>query len=123
MKVNIKIMDILIILLAAAFTFYLVYSAYLKPHGAVRVLIKGQGRQWIFPLETEETVVVSGLLGDTIVKIDSGRAWVESSPCDNKTCIASGYVRRNGQWTACLPNNVLLIIQETGGEDADIFVW
>jgi hypothetical protein len=73
-------------------------------------------------LDADETVVVNGPLGNTIVKIYENRAWVETSPCENQTCVASGIVMRQGQWSACLPNHVLLIIQ---GEDNDVdaVVW
>ena len=89
-------------------------------------MIRGQGREWSFPLETKETVIVSGPLGNTVVRIDDNHAWVESSPCGNQTCVAAGLVTRQGQWAACLPNNVLLIIESAPamtGEDVDAVVW
>ena len=119
----IKIPDILIILLAAGISFFSAYNAYLKPRGQDQVLIRGQGGEWTFPVNAEETVIVAGPLGDTVVKIHENRAWVESSPCENQTCVASGSVARQGQWAACLPNNVLLMIQGTGGGDVDAVAW
>jgi hypothetical protein len=81
------------------------------------VLIRGQDSQWYFPVDAEETVVVKGPLGDTVIKIEDKRARVESSPCANKTCITTGAVSAHGQWAACLPNKVLLLIE---GKDDDI---
>jgi len=123
MKPRIKIPDVLIILLAAGLTFFSAYSAYIKPQGQARVLIRGQGGEWAFPADAEETVVVRGPLGDTVVRIHGNRAWVESSPCENQTCVASGDVARHGEWAACLPNNVLLLIRGTEGEDVDTVAW
>jgi hypothetical protein len=122
-KPMVKLADILIILLAAGLTVFSAYAAYMKPQNSSRVVIRGQEREWIFPLDTEETIVVPGPLGDTIVKIHDDRAWVESSPCQNQTCVASGHVRRQGSWAACLPNNVLLIIEGNDDNDVDIIVW
>jgi len=122
-KSIIKFIDVLIILLAAGVSFFLAYNAYIKPSGQAQVLIRGQGGEWTFPVNAEETVVVAGPLGDTVVKIHENRAWVESSPCENQTCVASGHIARQGQWAACLPNNVLLMIQGTGGGDVDAVVW
>ena len=119
MKLPVKIPDIFIIFLAAGLTVFSAYSVYVKPQGVSQVLIKGQGSEWTFQLDADETVVVSGPLGDTVVKIHGNRAWVESSPCENQTCVASGFVERQGQWAACLPNNVLLMIHGTGDEDVD----
>ena len=123
MKLPIKIPDILIILLAAGLTFFSARAAYMKPDNSARVLIRGQGGEWTFHIDAEETVVVHGPLGDTIVRILDNRAWVESSPCDNQTCVASGFVARQGQWAACLPNNVLLMIQGTEDDDVDAVAW
>jgi hypothetical protein len=117
MKVCIKIPDILIILLSASLVFFSAYSAYIKQPVSSRVLIRGQGSQWYFPVDAEETVVVNGPLGDTVIKIHENRAWVESSPCENKTCIATGAGFKRGQWASCLPNKVLLIIE---GESDDV---
>ena len=119
----IKLPDILIILLAGGLTFFSVFDAYLMPRGQVQVLIRGQGGEWAFPVNAEETVTVAGPLGDTVVRIHKGRAWVEASPCENQTCVASGSLVRHGQWAACLPNNVLLMIRGTGDDDVDAVVW
>jgi len=115
--------DIFIILLAVGLTLFSAYSAYVKPQGTAQVLIRGQGSEWAFPAGAEETVIVPGPLGDTVVRIHGNRAWVESSPCENQTCVASGSVARHGEWAACLPNNVFLLIRGTEGEDVDTIAW
>ncbi|MCL2181361.1 MAG: NusG domain II-containing protein [Treponema sp.] len=118
MKVCIKIPDVLIVLIAVSLIFFSFYTVYFKPQGAARVLIRGQNAEWIFPIETEETIVVSGPLGETTVRLRGKSAWIDSSPCDNQTCVAAGEVSGFGQWAACLPNNVLLLIDGTGDTDA-----
>jgi hypothetical protein len=123
MKLNIKILDIILILTAAAFTFFFAYKAYMEPQESSRVLIRSQEGEWTFPLDAEETVIASGPLGNTVIRIHDNYAWVESSPCQNQTCVAAGTVHRYGNWAACLPNNVLLIIEGTRDEDVDATVW
>jgi len=120
---RIKIPDIIIILLAAGLTLSSAYAAYVKPQSTVRLLIHGQNKEWTFPLDTNETVTVKGPLGDTVVKINGGKAWIESSPCDNQTCVGMGYVHRQGQWALCLPNKVMLVIEGTDDEDIDTITW
>ena len=123
MKLSIKVPDILIILLVTGITLFSFYSVYFMPQANTQVLIRGQGSEWTFPIEAKETVEVPGIIGNTIIKIEDKKAWVESSPCDNQTCVASGFVMRQGQWAACLPNGVLLMIQGFGGDDVDAVVW
>jgi len=115
MRIKVKTLDIIIIFAVAGLTFFAVYMAYMKPKGNAQVLIQGQDAEWVYPIEADATVVVTGPIGDTTVRVRGNRAWVESSPCDNKTCIAAGSISRQGEWAACLPNNVLVIVN--GSED------
>ena len=123
MRSRVKTFDIPIILLAAGLTFFAAYDVYMKPHGRTQVLIRSQAREWVFPFEAEETVVVVGPLGNTTVRLRENQAWIESSPCDNQNCVVTGRLFRHGQWAACLPNNVLLVIQGTQENDIDDVVW
>jgi hypothetical protein len=106
-----KILDIAVILLALGMTGFSVFAVYLKPGGAARVVISGSVREWIFPLDADERVDVSGPLGNTVVRIRRRQAWVESSPCANQLCVSSGRISGHGVWAACLPNNVFLRIE------------
>jgi hypothetical protein len=123
MRIWLKSFDIIIILAVVCLTFFAAYTAYFKPQGNSHVLIRALNSEWIFPIESNETIVVSGPLGNTIVKIHENSAWVESSPCDNQTCMAAGSIARQGQWAACLPNNVLLIIHGIKDNEFDIIAW
>jgi hypothetical protein len=116
MKIWVKILDIIIILAVAGLTFYAAYMAYMKPQEKSLVLIRGQDGEWVYPIESEATIVVTGPLGDTTVQIREKCAWIETSPCDNHTCIAVGSISNQGEWTACLPNNVLVIVHGIGDE-------
>ena len=123
MKLRIKTLDIIIILLAAGLTLFSAFSAYVKPRGQLQALIRGQDGEWLFSLDAEETVTVRGPLGDTVIQIHENRAVVKSSPCENQTCVSSGSVARQGQWAACLPNKVLLMVQGTDDDELDAYTW
>jgi len=123
MKFWLRPLDTVIIVLTAFFTFIAIYKVYIAPQEHTRVLIRAVGGEWTFPVDAEETVIVSGSLGSTTVKIKGNRAWIENSPCINQNCVAAGEITRQGQWAACLPNNVLLMIQGGGGNDVDSVAW
>jgi hypothetical protein len=107
----VRVLDIVMILLALGLTGASAFAAYVKPQNTIQVLINGSGREWVFPLDADESVAVPGPLGDTIVRIRDNQAWVESSPCTNQVCVAAGHVNAQGEWVACLPNNVFLMIE------------
>ena len=116
-KIPVKLWDMAIILIAVCLTGFSIFSIYIKPQNSSQILIKGPNQEWIFPIDAEETVSVQGPLGITVVRIHEKQAWVESSPCDNKVCIGAGHLRYNGEFAACLPNNVLIAIE--GNNDPD----
>jgi hypothetical protein len=106
---------------AVIFSFFFAYVA-----GGDRSMVnlKAQGGEWVFPVEAVETMSVSGPLGDTIVEISGNRARITASPCMNQTCVAAGTIRLPGQWTACLPNRVMVYISEgTGENNVDATAW
>ena len=129
-KLPFKLFDIVVILLALGLTGFSAYSIYFQSRGgAAQVVIEGQGgrQRWIFPLSAEETVSVPGPLGNTIVKISEGQTWVDSSPCDNQVCVATGKLPGPisfMQFAACLPNNVMLIVEgHDDNTDTDSASW
>jgi len=101
-------------------SFFIAYSG--ARGGAIQV--KGEGGEWVFPADTVETLVVSGPLGNTLIEINGATARITASPCLNQTCVAAGAIRSPGQWSACLPNRVMLYIGEGKIEnDVDAAAW
>jgi hypothetical protein len=123
-RIPVKPWDIVIFLLALSLTGVSAFSIYIKPQNRLQVLIEGQNQKWIFPLDAEETINAQGPLGTTVVRIHENQVWVESSPCDNKVCISTGHLRNNGEFAACLPNNVLIVIEgNDASEKIDAAAW
>jgi hypothetical protein len=123
-KIPVKPWDVVIFFLALILTGLSIFSIYIKQQDISQVLIEGRNQRWLFPLDAEETVNVQGPLGTTVIRIHENQTWVESSPCDNKICIGAGHLRNNGEFAACLPNNVLIIIKgnDITGE-IDGYAW
>ena len=107
----VNIGDCVIILLALMLTLYSAYAIYAKPQNNTVVMIRGEESEWVFPLNSDETVEVHGPLGITLIRIHGLEAWVESSPCKNQICVAAGQIHGYRTWIACLPNNVFLLIE------------
>jgi hypothetical protein len=112
-----KPLDFCIVGLSVLATALSALAVYGDSGDAGQALVQGAGATWVFPLDAEETVSVSGPLGETVVEISGGRIRVLSSPCANQTCVAAGHLDRRGHWTACLPNRVFVYIEGTGDGD------
>jgi len=112
---------VLCALAAVAASFFLTYSV---SNGSGLVNVRGENGRWVFPIDAAESMVVSGPLGDTVVEIDGGAARIASSPCMNQTCVSAGRLHAPGQWAACLPNRVMLYIEESVKDsDVDAAAW
>ena len=61
-------------------------------------------------LNADQTTHVKGPLGLTEVEIKKGQARIVRSPCKNKVCIKSGYIRYADRLTACIPNRIVVRI-------------
>jgi hypothetical protein len=105
-----KPMDIVIIVLSAALAIAAGAAVYSGESSALHVTIRGPDKTWYYPLDAEADVVVSGSIGETRVLIHGGQAAIVSSPCGGQTCIAAGALNKNGQWAACLPNRVFVLV-------------
>ena len=123
-KTFLKIFDIPVIAIAIMLTITLGLASYSGGAGSSRVIIRGPEKTWIYPLDAEEELKVEGPIGVTTVKIHQGRAAIVSSPCPGQTCVAAGAVYKNGQWAACLPNRVFLLVEAAdGGDGVDASSW
>ena len=61
-------------------------------------------------LTTDQKKEVKGPLGITEVAIKKGQVRIVKSPCKNKVCIKSGYIRYADRLVACIPNRVVVRI-------------
>lgn len=56
----------------------------------------------------DRTLSVHGLLGDSVIEINQGRARFVSSPCRGQVCVHTGWLQSAGEIAACLPNRISL---------------
>ena len=99
------------------------WLVYVREGGESRFVIWGGGVSWVYPAKTPRVLAVPGPLGDTVVELRDGRAWIVSSPCANQSCVASGSVAWRGQWLACLPNRVMVSVEDGGEDGIDATTW
>ena len=106
---------------AVIVSFFWVYTG---TDSRAMIKLKGAGGEWIFPADADETIVVSGPIGDTVIRIHGDETRVISSPCINQSCVAAGAIHLPGQWSACLPNHVMVYIDKGAtANDTDAAAW
>ncbi len=58
--------------------------------------------------ENEEKRIVTGEHEDVIIVARDGEIYFEESSCHDKTCVLSKPLNSSGDFTACLPNKVII---------------
>jgi len=74
-----------------------------------RVQVAGQA-PLLIPLHRSQRYTFDGPLGTSVIEVRDGRIRFVESPCRNKLCIHSGWLQRNSEFAACLPNLVSITI-------------
>lgn len=62
-------------------------------------------------LTKRRLITVTGPLGKTTIEIEGARARVIDSPCRDKVCVHFGWLSKKDDFSACLPNKVLVTIE------------
>ena len=107
--------DILAVAVSILVTAASVLAAARATTGNDTVYAEADGKSYAYPLSRDARIGLKGPLGATVLLIEGGTARIESSPCDNKLCIAMGRISKGGQWISCLPNKVLVRVGGGGG--------
>ena len=79
-----------------------------------KVVVHAANDVYEFSLNEDGVHQVHGALGITTIEIKDGRVRITDSPCPNKTCIRQGFAKP----LVCLPNKVIVNIEESEGYDA-----
>lgn len=123
---RVKTLDLAIMILSVGVLATSV-AALVSPRGDLsraNVEIHADNRVWQYRLDSDVAVAVPGPLGETTVHIHDGRVSIVESPCENQTCVHSPAISRPGQWIACLPNAVMVLIEGSTDEDSpDATSW
>lgn len=109
---KIRFFDVIILAIIIAFitlTYLYIYSA---DNSTLYLLVRTPKGDWIYPMDTDISFAVEGETGPVSIKIEKHEAFVVSSTCSNKTCVAAPKLKKHGDWNACLPNKVFLSVEK-----------
>ena len=103
-----------ILLLAALLVFAFVRGG--QKTGAEAVVTVDGVEIGRYPLSRSGTYPLNG--GSNVLVIGDGMAWVSEANCPDKVCMGMGKISRNGEFIACLPNRLIVVIE--GGEASPV---
>ncbi len=87
-------------------------------NGEAVVLIEGEeyGR---YPLGKDKVVEIPGLLGNNILTIQEGKAFMSTAVCPDKICMDFGEIHYNTEMIVCRPGGIVVIIENGDTSELD----
>lgn len=116
---KLKLFDWFFIILTLAVILFVSVSAYSGEGTAESVVIEASGEAYVYMLDTDRTIEVTGPLGSTIVRITDSEVFVVDSPCRDKLCVLAAPLHKAGEWNACMPNKVFIRIPDSKQQELD----
>ena len=110
--------DFVAAILAAGLIVAAAVAAYSSGVGGSLLRVHAPSGEYVYDLNTDVYLEFEGPIGITHVEIVDGKARVVSSPCREQICVNSGPLEKGGDWTACLPNRLLLEVARE--EEAEV---
>lgn len=86
--------------------------------GTQAIITDYQGHRQILPLNRDIALTVTGPRGDSHIEIKQGEIRFTSSPCPGKQCIHRGWLKNAGEFNACLPNGISILIPDNNTYDS-----
>ncbi|MEX0900665.1 MAG: NusG domain II-containing protein [Gammaproteobacteria bacterium] len=62
-------------------------------------------------LTDNQHVSIEGFIGTSEIELVGGRARFAEAPCRNRVCIAAGWLAVGGDFAACAPNGVSILLR------------
>lgn len=81
------------------------------------LFIQTSKNEFIYSIDQKTIADISGDLGITKIELDHGKFRFLESPCKNKNCIKSGWVRLANFPVVCLPNRISAYITNDKGDE------
>lgn len=112
MNLRLKLFDIVFVLIFLIVIFLSFFNLFSKKNEkAAELFVQTPSEKFIYSLSKDGIYKFKGLLGESSIQVESGKAKFIDSPCENKNCIQSGEISTHGQWAACLPNGIFINIE------------
>ena len=118
MKFRLKPFDIVFVLIFLIVIFLSFFNLFSKKNEkAAELFVQTPSEKVIYSRSKDGIYKFKGLLGESSIQVESGKAKFIDSPCENKNCIQSGEISTHGQWAACLPNGIFINIEGKSKEN------
>ena len=87
-------------------------------NGEAVVLIEGE-EYARYALSENQTIAIPGLLGENVLTIEDGSAYMSSAVCPDKVCMGFGKIHYNTEMIVCRPGSIVVIVENGDVSEMD----
>jgi hypothetical protein len=87
--------------------------------GQTAHITDGDGVVHELPLDSSKRMEITTALGSNTVEVADGQIRVVDATCKNKDCVHQGAISSPGQTIVCLPNRLVIRIEDTDSNGDD----
>jgi len=122
MRTDTKKNDIILIaaLLAAAAVVFVIWMAVSRTGGTVVVTVDGDEYARL-PLDKDTVLEIKSSGGTNTLTISGGKADMTAASCPDGICVDHYPISRTGETIICLPNKVIVTIEDASESGADLY--
>lgn len=116
---KIKIADIILIvsLLLVSLSVFLIFT--LSSEGGAYAVVSVGGEEVArYSLSEDGEYALNG--GTNILVIEDGYAYIREANCKNQQCVNMGRKNKVGQFIACEPNGIVVVIEGAADEEFEV---
>lgn len=118
-KISLKPLDFVCFFLSVAAIVFSFVAVRKTGGSAPSLVITTPSGQYVYELSKDGEYSVEGKIGISKIVVSGGKAYFTESPCPNKTCVQCAPISHNGEWIACMPNDVFVRIESKSESDVD----
>ena len=112
---KIKLFDgIALVVSLTIFLLFFLYGRSLSQDDGYLLIQDSEGES-LYSMAEDREIVIEGPVGKSIIEIKGGHAGFIYGDCQDQLCVHMGDIEHSGEWAACLPNQVFIMIE--GGPD------
>lgn len=119
-RLHLKPLDFFFFALSIAACIAALFFIRQKNSGTPLLVVDSPSGEYVYPIDKNDELKVEGQIGISIIEIKNGKVWFADSPCPNKTCVQCRPISADGEWIACMPNQVFIRIESKTAGSVDI---
>lgn len=98
--------DAALIIIATVLLGQLFTDTFWQDQARTAVITDHRGQHHEIDMQHDQHLNIHGAIGDSTLQVAGGSLRFTDSPCSNKLCIHSGWIKYGGEAVACLPNRL-----------------